>query len=164
MALQKAMVSSKSSEWGTPQDFFDFLDKEFHFTLDPCADERNAKCQKYYSQEQDGLKQNWSSEVVFVNPPYARGITEKWVRKAYEESLKGAIVVMLLSVGTGRSYWHEIIFPYAAQFRWVRGFLKFQGAPSTAPFGSVILVFDKDPSKYPEKYIYNFFSKGKKRV
>lgn len=33
----KLIFTSKSDEWGTPQDLFDNLDKEFNFTLDPCA-------------------------------------------------------------------------------------------------------------------------------
>lgn len=58
----KIMFSSASCEWATPQDFFDKLNDEFNFTLDPCADENNHKCEKYFTKEQDGLKQDWSGE------------------------------------------------------------------------------------------------------
>lgn len=51
--------SSKSNEWATPQDFFDRLDAEFHFDLDPCSDGFNAKCEKYFTIEDDGLAQDW---------------------------------------------------------------------------------------------------------
>lgn len=53
------MFSSKSMEWATPQDFFDELDKEFHFTLDPCADDQNHKCSRYFTEKDNGLEQNW---------------------------------------------------------------------------------------------------------
>ena len=53
------MFSSKSMEWATPQDFFNKLDSEFHFTLDPCADDYNHKCERYFTKTQDGLKQSW---------------------------------------------------------------------------------------------------------
>lgn len=46
-------------DWETPQDFFDEIDNEFHFTLDACANETNHKCDKYFSESDDGLKQNW---------------------------------------------------------------------------------------------------------
>lgn len=46
-------------DWETPQDFFDEIDNEFHFTLDACANEMNHKCDKYFSESDDGLKQNW---------------------------------------------------------------------------------------------------------
>lgn len=79
------MFSSKKDQWATPQDFFDRLNEEFHFTLDPCADETNHKCDRYFTKEQNGLVQDWSGETVFCNPPYGRGIGD-WVRKAFEET------------------------------------------------------------------------------
>lgn len=78
----KLMFSSKSDEWETPQDFFDELDREFKFTLDACALPENAKCDRYFTPEQDGLKQKWAG-TVWCNPPYGREIG-KWVKKAYE--------------------------------------------------------------------------------
>jgi site-specific DNA-methyltransferase (adenine-specific) len=77
------MFSSKTPEWSTPQDFFDELDKEFNFTLDPCATKENSKCRKFYTKEDDGLKQDWDNERVFCNPPYGREIGD-WVKKASE--------------------------------------------------------------------------------
>ena len=56
---RELMFSSKTDQWATPDDFFAELDKEFHFTLDPCADENNHKCEKYYTKEDDGLVQEW---------------------------------------------------------------------------------------------------------
>ena len=53
------MFSCKTDQWETPQDFFDQLDREFHFTLDPCADEMNHKCDRYFTKDQDGLQQDW---------------------------------------------------------------------------------------------------------
>lgn len=81
------MFSSKTDQWETPQEFFDELNAEFHFTLDPCADAHNHKCDKYFTKEQDGLKQEWSG-VVFCNPPYGRDIS-KWVEKAYNSAQGG---------------------------------------------------------------------------
>lgn len=53
------MFSSKSMNWATPQDFFDKLNSEFHFTLDPCADSENHKCATYYTERENGLAQCW---------------------------------------------------------------------------------------------------------
>ena len=53
------MFSSKTDLWETPQEFFDELDAEFHFNLDVCALSENAKCDQYYTPEQDGLSQPW---------------------------------------------------------------------------------------------------------
>lgn len=59
MGKLDVMYSSKSDEWATPQSFFDELNKEFNFTLDPCATDDNHKCEKYYTMDQDGLLKNW---------------------------------------------------------------------------------------------------------
>ena len=132
--------SSKTNEWSTPQDFFDELDKEFNFTLDPCATSENAKCTKYFTVEDDGLKQDWSNDVVFMNPPYGREI-KYWVQKAYEESLKGATVVCLIPSRTDTKYWHDYIFGKADDIRFIKGRLKFGGSKNPAPFPSAVIVY-----------------------
>ena len=73
--------SSKTDEWSTPQDTFDELNYKYNFTLDPCCLDSSAKCRKYYTPDDDGLIQDWSNEVVFMNPPYGREIA-KWMKKA----------------------------------------------------------------------------------
>lgn len=80
--------------WETPQDFFDRLNDEFHFTLDVCATYETAKCKYYYTPEQDGLKQQWGG-ICWMNPPYGRE-TGKWLEKAYKESLNGNTIVCLI--------------------------------------------------------------------
>lgn len=66
MSNIKVMYSSKTDNWATPQDFYDKLDSEFHFTLDPCADKNNHKCKKYYTKEDDGLLQDWGVKLYFA--------------------------------------------------------------------------------------------------
>lgn len=75
------MFSSKTPEWATPQSLFDELDREFGFTLDPCATPENAKCKKFFTKEDDGLSKSWDGENVFCNPPYGRQLGA-WVAKA----------------------------------------------------------------------------------
>ena len=79
--------SSATDLWATPQAFFDELNKEFGFELDVCALPENAKCEKYYTPEIDGLKQQWRG-ICWMNPPYGREIGA-WMEKAYESSLEG---------------------------------------------------------------------------
>lgn len=57
------MFSSATDNWSTPQDFFDKLNDEFHFTLDVCADENNHKCEHYYTKEIDGLSRPWIGTI-----------------------------------------------------------------------------------------------------
>ena len=136
----KALFSSRTDEWSTPQNVFEELNKEFHFNLDPCATKDNAKCRKFFTKAQDGLKQNWQGYNVFCNPPYGRKIKE-WVRKAYKESLKpNTTVVMLIPARTDTSYFHDYIYG-KAEIRFIRGRLKFGNAKNSAPFPSMIAIY-----------------------
>lgn len=135
------MFSSQTDLWATPQEFFDKLNAEFGFTLDPCATHENAKCDKYFTIKEDGLKQDWQGETVFCNPPYGRVIKD-WVKKCYEESRKeNTTVVMLIPARTDTSYFHDYIYNKAKEIRFIRGRLKFGNAKNSAPFPSMVVVF-----------------------
>jgi len=60
--ISETLYSSKSDEWYTPQKLYEELDAEFHFNLDPCATPESAKCEMYYTKEQDGLSQKWGGK------------------------------------------------------------------------------------------------------
>ena len=132
--------SMESNEWETPQELYDELNKGYGFTLDPCATEKSAKCDKYYTKEDDGLSKDWSGEIVFMNPPYGREIS-KWVKKASET--RSAVVVCLIPSRTDTKYWHNYIFSKAHKIMFIKGRLKFSGHKNSAPFPSAIVVFDK---------------------
>lgn len=86
--MNDVVYSSQTVEWETPQDFFDKLNEEFHFTLDPCSTDENAKCEKHYTLKDDGLKQNWDGETVYCNPPYGKEMP-KWIAKCAEHAYTG---------------------------------------------------------------------------
>ena len=129
--------SSASNEWATPQDFFNKLNEEFNFTLDPCATHENHKCAKYYTQEDDGLTQSWDNEIIFCNPPYGRQI-KNWVKKASEAT--GGVVVLLIPARTDTTYFHDHIYN-KSEIRFIRGRLKFGGHKNAAPFPSMVVVY-----------------------
>ena len=137
MSINKALLPSNTCEWETPQLFFDALNAEYHFDVDVCATENNAKRERYYSKEQDGLSQQWKG-VCWMNPPYGREIG-KWMRKAYESSLYGATVVCLVPARTDTAWWHDYAMKGEVEF--VRGRLKFGGSKANAPFPSAIVTF-----------------------
>ena len=136
------MFSSEDMTWSTPQEFFDKLNEEFNFTLDPCCVPSTAKCNIYFTPEVDGLKQSWEGHTVFMNPPYGREIN-KWLRKAYEESLNGTIVVCLIPSRTDTKYWHDYCMK-ASEIRFIKGRLKFGNSVNSAPFPSAVVIFGKD--------------------
>lgn len=133
------MHSSKDMTWATPQHWFDYLNLEFKFTLDPCCHRETAKCKKHFTPAEDGLLQSWSGERVFMNPPYGKALTD-WMRKARDEARGGALVVCLVPARVDTQWWHR----YATQAQDIRfpiGRLKFAGAAETAPFPVAIIVF-----------------------
>lgn len=135
-----ACFSSKSNEWSTPQEFFDELDKEFHFTLDPCSTHENCKCKKHYTIEENGLERNWGGEIVFCNPPYGSEIG-KWVEKGYREGTKDkTVVVMLIPSRTDTKYFHDYIYQ-RCEIRFIKGRLKFGDGVNSAPFPSMLVIF-----------------------
>lgn len=130
--------SSETDQWSTPQDFYDSLDKEFHFNLDPCATKENAKCAEFYTREDDGLSKDWAG-VVFMNPPYGREIG-KWMKKADYEVKRGfaSVVVCLVPARTDTRWWHDYAIGYEVRF--IKGRLKFGGNKNSAPFPSAVVV------------------------
>lgn len=147
---RKLMFSNKNNAWCTPRDFFNKLNQEFNFNLDPCCMPKSALCIKYFTPEEDGLKQNWGGYTVFVNPPYGREIG-KWVKKSYEESNKpNTIIVMLIPSRTDTRYFHNYILN-KAELRFIKGRLKFVDMDyagdekdrkmSPAPFPSMLVIF-----------------------
>lgn len=132
----ETLFSSRTEMWETPQWLFDKYNNVYHFTLDVCATEDNAKCEEYYSPEQDSLKQEWTG-MCWCNPPYGRGI-ERWIQKAIDSS---AVTVMLLPARTDTKWFHELVLPNA-KVEFIRGRLRFGGSANNAPFPSLIAVFN----------------------
>lgn len=131
--------SSKTNEWATPQELYNQLDREFLFTLDPCATPENAKCERFFTEADNGLLQSWDNERVFCNPPYGRQL-KQWVKKASEA--RGGVVVLLIPARTDTSYFHDYIYRSGAQIRFIRGRLKFGNSKNSAPFPSMVVVFN----------------------
>mgnify|MGYP003109950985 FL=1 len=130
--------SSKTYDWSTPQDFFERYDRIYNFKLDVCASVFNAKCEKFFTVEDDGLEQNWTGQC-WMNPPYGRSIG-KWMQKAYESCVKNnATVVCLVPSRTDTKWWHD--YAMKGDIEFIKGRLRFGGAKENAPFPSAVITF-----------------------
>lgn len=145
------MFISKKTDWETPQDLFDKLNKEFNFDIDVCASYENAKCETYYDEDFNCLDHSWINKlpdengnfiniplICFMNPPYGRSIG-LFVQKAYIESMRGNTVVCLLPARTDTRWFHTYCFK--GEIRFLKGRLKFSGSKQSAPFPSMIVIF-----------------------
>ena len=137
--INNGLFTSNTDLWSTPQNFFDELNKEFNFTLDPCSNKQNAKCKKFYTEKDNGLDKNWDNEIVFMNPPYGKEISN-WVKKASEA--RGGVVVCLLPARTDTRYFHQYIYKQS-EIRFIKGRLKFGDSKNSAPFPSMVVIFKR---------------------
>lgn len=122
--IRKVMIVNKKNShnnWATPPDFYKKLNEEFNFDFDPCP----------LFADFDGLLIEWGQRN-FVNPPYSKPLKDKFIKKAYEESLKGKLSVMLLPVSTSTIMFHDFILP-RAEIRFIKGRVCFweNGNPAT---------------------------------
>lgn len=137
--MNKILFSHKSDEWETPQDLFDKLDQEFHFTLDVCASIYNKKCNKYFTINEDALYQDWSGNNIWCNPPYSN--ISSFVKKCSESK---ELCVVLVPARTDTRWFHEYCYNKEnVEIRFIKGRLKFNNSKNSAPFPSMIIIFKR---------------------
>ena len=148
--MNQVHFSSMSSEWETPVEIFKKFDDKYHFRLDAAATAENTLCTRFFSQESDALVQDWVKyEKVWLNPPYGRTIG-KFIKKAYEESQKGCVVVCLLPSRTDTKAWYDYITK-SAEIIFISGRIKFvnKSLPSYRADGN----FEKTPAPFPSAIV-----------
>jgi site-specific DNA-methyltransferase (adenine-specific) len=137
--------NGRGRDWATPPEIFDPLDREFHFTLDPCASPTSAKCARFFTEADNGLAQSWRGERVFLNPPSGREIYA-WTHKA--RTSEAALVVGLLPASTDLAWWHDDVIAAQAEIRYLRGRVRFlTGGPYRA--SGFFCVRDRDLAGVP---------------
>jgi phage N-6-adenine-methyltransferase len=140
--------SSVGLSWETPRALLDALSSVFgRFDLDPCSPRKSGppvRARVHFTTEDDGLSLPWHG-VVFVNPPYGRGLAH-WVAKARSEVEEGRAkaVVALLPARPDTAYWHAHVAGRATVY-FLRGRLRFSGSGQSAPFPSALAVWGADP-------------------
>jgi len=116
-------------DWETPLEFLEELEREFGEMFDPCP----------LHADFDGLSIEWE-QVNFINPPYSRKLKELFIRKAFEESKKGKICIMLLPVSTSTKIFNEVIYPNA-ELRFIKGRIKFSGMKTAGQMDNMLVIF-----------------------
>ena len=126
--------------WETPQFLFDALNTEFGFDLDVCASPANAKCLRFFTENDDALTQIWDGNI-WMNPPYGRGIGA-WVGRARQQVDSGHadVAVCLVPMRSDSKWFHEHAMK-ASEIRLLDQRLEFAGSTNKAPFPAVLLVF-----------------------
>ena len=137
-------------ERATSPEVFGPLDHRFGFTVDVAALPHNAKCERFYTPDDDGLAQDWTGERVWCNPPYSS--IEPWVAKAW--SAAAELVVMLVPANrTEQGWWQRQVEPRrdrgeGLSVEFLPGRLRFIAHDATEirpnerpPFGCALLIW-----------------------
>ena len=149
----ETLFSRKSDEWGTPGSAFADWTAEFGFCVDAAATAENTLCAWWYGPDHpDPLRRNalsapWDPALPhWCNPPYSK--VGAFVSKAARERERGVLTVMLIPARTDTKWFHEFLWDRLThkprtgiELRLLKGRLRFEGAPSSAPFPSMIVVF-----------------------
>jgi phage N-6-adenine-methyltransferase len=123
--LREGRSLDEVDDRATPPELFAQLDERFGgFTLDVAASADNARCERYFDREADGLSRPWTWEQVWCNPPFST--IEPWLEKAWGEWYRGAmLIVMLLPANRTDQPWWQ---------RWVEPSLRTQAGPLRVEF------------------------------
>lgn len=127
-------------DWKTPGDLFSALNEEFGFTVDVCAQQWNAQCERYFSPDTDGLSQQWVG-VCWCNPPFDK-TRAQWLRKAWQSAQTGATVVVLMpfTIFADTLWWHSYGLR-SSEIRFIRQrptFVDSNGAKASMRCGVVV--------------------------
>lgn len=136
-----------------PADFAK-LDRRFKFTVDVAASQENAKCKRFYTEENSGLIASWKDERVYCNPPYSD--IAPWIRKAWAERQAELVVMVLPANRTEQRWWQELIEPFRDQalspltvefvpgrWRFLKPGQKTIGPNERPPFGIVLCIWSR---------------------
>jgi phage N-6-adenine-methyltransferase len=129
----------------TPWGFFNPLKEEFDLQIDTAASAENARLPVYFDEQKDGLKQNWTGQRCWMNPPYGRSIG-KWVSKAATSG--AAVCVCLLPARTDTKWFHDYIYG-KSEIRFIKGRIKFSGMKGSGKFPSMVVIFRSPSSQDP---------------
>ena len=193
MKGQNPIFSHENDDWGTPDEIYDPCNQEAGFGLDAAATAGNSKCgASYIDKLGDALCDiNWhyhsQGRPVWCNPPYS--LIGEFLKKAKEESMKGATVWVLIPIRSDTPYFQRYVLGYdeqgnyhggAAEIRYIPGRVKFSKSvpkPMTrydfeekrkkyqysAPFPSIIVIFRPGNPEYLKTTPF-IVSKAKRKV
>lgn len=138
-----------SDRYETPLEYFQRWDSAFHFDLDVCAEDKTAKCKKYFTVKDNALQIDWSEHgrSAWMNPPYSD--PNPWCAKAVEQAAKGVLVCALLPVDTSTAWFHDHIYKkHGVEVEFVRGRIRFllDGVQANSPdFANMVVIFHPKP-------------------
>lgn len=137
----------------TPPNFLSNIYAAFGaIDLDPCGHALSpvvANRRILFAEGGDGLAEDWSGDLAFVNPPYSAML--RWLRRAHDQWKAGhaKTVLCLVPVRTDSSFFHDVLTKVADIYL-LRGRVKFidpRGKAQHTPFSLMLVMFGATPEQ-----------------
>ncbi|KFI53726.1 DNA N-6-adenine-methyltransferase [Bifidobacterium biavatii] len=153
---------SQTKHWCTPQKYVDAVTEVFdgQIDLDPCSNEYstvNARVE-YILPENDGLRDSWDYDRIYVNPPYGRDVEHgttiaDWFVRIADAVGRGSEVMALVPVATNTAHWKDFVYPVASAICFLydtRLHFVINGNEDTkgAPMSCCMIYYGDNPRKF----------------
>lgn len=139
--MREVLFKHEREDWETPNWLFEELNEKYRFEYDLFANEANALCERYFSEENSAFENEWG-RVNFANPPYSTAVQNRVFKRAWEEMAKGKTTVLLVPARTDTKRFHRYVFGVeGVSVRFLEGRLRFGDGKKDAPFPSCIIEF-----------------------
>lgn len=129
----------RNGVWVTPHSFFYPLHVEFRSDIDAAASADNALLPRFWDEQTDAFKQDWTGLRVWCNPPYGRKVIYKWVKQCATGG--ASVCVILLPARTDTRWFHDFCYQKPnVELRFIKGRIKFSGTSGAGKFPSMLAI------------------------
>lgn len=147
--------NSGNNEWYTPERYIELARAVLgKIDLDPASCEyanRTVRAARYFSEENDGLCQEWFGRV-WMNPPYSADLVGKFTRKFVEEYDAGHISEGIVLVNNAtETAWFAYMTDVASAAVFTRGRIRYMSPErdSLAPLqGQAFIYFGNNTERF----------------
>lgn len=159
-AVKKAHVAQNSgnNEWYTPAQFVEAARTVLgSFDLDPASSEianRTVKADRIFTQEDDGLKQDWPIGRIWMNPPYAQPLMGQFADRFAAEVRRGSEGVVLVNNAT-ETAWFQTVAAECSAICFPKTRIRFldpEGNPGAPLQGQAIIYCGPNASNFAEAF------------
>lgn len=143
--------NSTDNEWYTPEHYIELARQVMgSIDLDPASNDfanETVKATEYYTEEDDGLKQEWFGNI-WMNPPYSTALLQKFADKLINSKFNQAIVLVNNATETA---WFETLVSKASAVVFHKGrirFVKRDGEHGSPLQGQAFLYYGNNVEKF----------------
>lgn len=151
--------TSGDDEWYTPAKYIELARGVMgEIDLDPASCEQgqqNVQAKKFFTKEDDGLEQYWEGRV-WMNPPYSKGLMDKFVTKLCAEYEVGHVTAaIVLTHNFSDTGWFRKLWDGASAVCLTYGRVKFEspdGVGNSPTSGHAFFYFGRNPAAFKDMF------------